>query len=259
MNPATLRARSVARRRVGPGALALAAMLAQAAAVAAQGTYGAVDDPCLSISGTPSAGSAAVAGATMGTPVVDEAVGTPADPASIDVGLLYLDLMVPHQAAIAAVGRAAATRTTDPRLQEIAADLVAARDGEAAELRGLRDRLFPGAAPVPIDTVTLTALDRAAPGASIAAAQSVVDLDVAGMLSAICGADDPDRVFIDLAIPHHRATIELSRAGAAAGDADVRALAERIARDREAEIAALAGIREDLFGSATPQPVAPGA
>lgn len=252
------------RHGVARAALACSLVMVAVGAVAppggAQGTIGAVDDPCISASGTPSAGSASVAGVEMGTPVAADAAATPAsDPAAVDLDLLYIDLMIPHHSGIAAVAQAAKTRVQDERLQELAASIVESRNAEISELQALRDRLYPGSEPMPVDTVTMTAMDMATPGASIPMAQTIVDYDLAGMLAIICDAADADRAFIDLAIPHDRIAIDLSNAlvSAAAHD-DVRALAERVIRDRQSEIAALAGIRENLYGSAAPEPVGPG-
>lgn len=242
----------------GVSSIAVGAVLPSSA----QGTIGAVDDPCLSATGTPSAGSASVAGIEMGAPVAASAGdATPlADPAAVDLDLLYIDLMTTHQSGIAAVAQAATTRVQDERLQEIAETIVESRNAETEELQALRGRWFAGREPLAVDTVTMTAMDMATPGASISMAQTIVDYDVSGMLALICDAEDADRAFIDLAMPHNRIAIDLSNAMvAAAGRDEIRAFAERITRDREAEIDALAGVREDLFGSATPEPVGPGA
>nr|MDQ2699328.1 DUF305 domain-containing protein [Actinomycetota bacterium] len=232
------------------GALALVAAGSAAVPGSAQGTIGAVDDPCISATGTPSAGSASVAGIEMGTPsAVDSSAATPqADPAAVDLDLLYIDMMTPHHRAIAAVAQAATTRVQDDRLREIAESVVESRNAGIEELQELRARWYADRASLPVDTVTMTAMDMASPGASIPMAQTMVDYDVAGMLSAICDADDPDRAFIDLAIPHHRIAIDLSNALLAApGHDEVRTFAERIVADRQAEIEALAAIREDLY------------
>lgn len=247
----------LARVAVAAGA-ALVLSIPAAWPTAAQGTWGGVDDPCLSASGTPSAGSAAVAGVEVGTPTVGAAAATPADPAAVEIGLLFIDLTIPHDASIAAVAQAATSRVQDERLQEIARATVAAREAEIGELQALRQRFYPDQAPLAVDTVTMTAMDRATPGASIAMAESTVDQSVAKLLAAICTAEDADRAFIDLAIPHHRTAIDLARPAAANAEREeIRAAAERILGERQAEIDALAAIRQELYGSATPEPVGP--
>ena len=71
-----------------------------------------------------------------------------------------------------------------------------------------------------------------------------------------CAADDPDLAFIDLVIPHHQSAIVASEVALdRATHEEIRALAGRVIEDQQREIDELGAIRQELFGSATPESV----
>ncbi len=223
---------------------------------AAQGTVGAVDDPCLSFTGTPTAGT--VAARQAATPMPGAAAGgTPMAGMAhmMDLDLMYIDMMIPHHESIVALAKAAQPRLEDERLRDIADAIVSAQEAEIAELQNHRERFYEGSAPMPMDHGMMEAMASMMPGAGDMD-DMAFQMDAAAQVAAFCRADDPDRAFIDLVIPHHEMAIVSSRpvAERAAHD-ELRGFAERVIADQEREIGELAAIRDELYGSATPEPV----
>jgi hypothetical protein len=83
----------------------------------------------------------------------------------------------------------------------------------------------------------------------------MAQMDAATQVSLFCAAEDADLDFIDLTIPHHQSAIAMAEATVAqATHEEIRAFAERVIRDQQAEIGELTAIREELAGSGTPAP-----
>ena len=180
------------------------------------------------------------------------AMGTPAAAAELDQ--LYIDMMIPHHASIIALSQAALPRLKDDRLRAIAENVIAAQTAEIAELRGYREQWYGSPEPQPMGE---EAMMRLMPGAATPMDAMMAQMDAAAQVALLCAADDPDRAFIDLAIPHHQGALEVSEIALEQTTHDeLRAFAERVIADQQREIAELGSIRAELYGSASPEAVA---
>ena len=248
--------------RVAALSLSAFAMTATALPVLGQeGTPGAgsAADPCLAAAAaTPGAGmgdmqgmdaSSGMAGMDMGSPMAGM------DMSMMPLDQMYIDMMIPHHASIIALSDAALPRLTDPRLQEIAQSIIDAQGAEIEELRGYREQFYGDPNPMAMDAAMMEAMDAMMPGMG-SMDEMAFQMDAAAQVAAICGAEDADLTFIDLVIPHHEMAITASEPVASgAANEELKAFAERVIADQQREIAELGAIREELYGSATPEPV----
>ncbi len=86
--------------------------------------------------------------------------------------------------------------------------------------------------------------------------QMAEQMDPSAQVALLCAAEDPNLAFIDLAIPHHQAAIAASQAALdQATHQEIKDFAQKVIEDQEREIAELSAIREEVYGSATPEPV----
>jgi uncharacterized protein (DUF305 family) len=231
---------------IGAGVLARPGRLVPAVAAAplAQGGTPTAGDPCAAV--TPATGmdgaTAMAAGAAMAgtTPAFDQA---------------YIDMMIPHHASIIAMAEAALPRLTDERLREIAQAVVATQRPEIEELRGLRERFYGSAEPLPMaemDERTMGAMHEMMPGMGTMD-EMLFQMDPAAQVAAVCAAADPDLAFIDLTIPHHEMAIVASEVALdRATQPEIQDFARRVIAAQQREIETLTEIRQELFGAATP-------
>lgn len=190
------------------------------------------------------------------TPTMGSGPGTAMDMASPMAGMpmearldrVYVEMMIPHHASIIAMAEAALPRLTDERLQEIAGNIISAQSAEIEELRGLRDALA-GTTPMPMAEMPMDMMMgmmmEMMPGMG-SMDEMAMQMDPAAQVSAICEAENPDLAFIDLTIPHHEMAIAASEAVLEQSTNDeVRAFAERVIADQQAEIETLEEIRQE--------------
>ena len=202
-----------------------------------------------------------VAGMHMGTPMggMDHggmSMGTPMAGMAMELDQLYIDMMIPHHASIVAMAQVSFDRLQDERLVEIARTIVDNQTAEIEELRGYRERFYGSAEPMPMDDQMMGMMTEMMPGMG-PMDQMAMQMDPAAQVAAICGAEDADLAFIDLTIPHHEMAIAASEAALdRATHEEIRAFAGRVIEDQRREIDELRAIREELAGSASPEPVA---
>jgi uncharacterized protein (DUF305 family) len=239
--------------------LALGAALGGGPAAAQTDATPAAGDPCAAA--TPAAEG--VDQAAMGSPAAGMGMdmGSPAAGMSGMEGMaaefdqLYIDMMIPHHQSIIAMAEAALTRLEDERLRGIARAVIDAQGPELEELREYRERFYGGAEPVLMDGPMMGMMERMMPGMA-SMDEMAFQMDAAAQVAAICAAADADKAFIDLTIPHHEMAIASSEAALEqATNGEIRDFGRRVIDAQEAEIAELAKIREELYGSATPEPV----
>jgi uncharacterized protein (DUF305 family) len=73
---------------------------------------------------------------------------------------------------------------------------------------------------------------------------------------AMRGADEFDRMFIDMMVPHHQSAIEMARiALERSQDPDIRRIAEKIAASQQQEIDRMLDLREAWYGSRETPPM----
>ncbi|MBA3416583.1 MAG: DUF305 domain-containing protein [Chloroflexia bacterium] len=234
-------------------------------AVSAQSTPGAGEDVCAN----PAVGMPEHSGAAMGTPGVGMGamsgmdVASPMagmDHAAMDFDQMYIDMMVPHHASILAMAEAALPRLENEPLGEIATAIIEAQGPEIDELRGYREQFYGDPEPMPMDDGMMAAMGEMMPSMSGTPEEMAFQMDAAAQVAVICRADDVALAFIDLTIPHHEMAIDASRdALDRATHPEIREFAQRVIDAQQREIDELSAVREELYGSATPEAVGGGA
>lgn len=222
-------------------------MPAFTASVGAQEATPTMTYSCEMAAASPMAG---MEGMTMGTPMAEE--GHDMAGQSIEFDQLYIDMMLPHHASIIALAQAAQERLTDERLQTIAENIVSAQSAENEELRSYREQWYGNAEPMPMNESMMGMMTEMMPGMGDMAAMQQ-QMDPQALVAAFCAGEDPDQTFIDLVIPHHEMAIQSSDAALEqATHEELRAIAEQVIQDQQAEIDELEGIRAELTGDGTP-------
>ena len=217
----------------------------------AQATPGPTADRCAAVSaaaqGTPQAGMPGMA--DMGSPMAGMDMAE-----TMDLDQMYIDMMIPHHASILAMAEAALPRLEDERLRGIATAVIEAQGPEIEELRGYREQYYGEPEPMPMDAAMMEAMDEAMPSMSGTPEEMAFQMDAAAQVAALCAAEDTDLAFIDLTIPHHEMAIEASRdALDRATHPEIREFAQRVIDAQEREIDELSAIRQERYGSATPE------
>ena len=165
---------------------------------------------------------------------------------------MYIDMMLPHHASIIALAQAAQDQLSDPRLQEIASNIITTQSAENEELRGHRAHWYGDGEPMPMDDAMMGTMMEMMPGMGDMASMQM-QMDPHALVAAFCAGENPDLAFIDLTIPHHQMAIQASRAALdQSTHAELRAIAERVIQDQQAEIDTLETIRDELAGKGTP-------
>ena len=186
----------------------------------------------------------------------------------------YIDMMIPHHASIIALAEAARGRLTDPRLVQIANDIVSSQQGEIATLRAGRAKWYgsPDAMPMGGDVLGMLGMagmtgnaggsgmmggDAGGSGmmghAGAQEPEAMVLMDARALVAEFCAAENPDLAFIDLAIPHHQMAITASEAALKeATHEEIRAIAREVIAAQQREIDEMRAIRAELTGAATP-------
>lgn len=161
------------------------------------------------------------------------------------IDLVYIDMMIPHHASIIALSEAALPRLTDERLQAIAEKIIDAQGAEIEELHDLREALFGSTTPMPMDQAQMAMMMDMMPGMGSMEGMTA-QMDPVVQVQAFCAAENPDLAFIDLTIPHHETAIAASESVLEQSTNDeVRAFAERVIADQQAEIETLQEIRRE--------------
>ena len=176
----------------------------------------------------------------------------------------YIDMMIPHHASIIALAEVARGRLTDPRLVQIANDIVSSQQGEIATLRADGAKWYGSPDAMPMGGDVLGMLGMAgmtgnAGGSGMmgnAGAQepeAMKLMDARALVAEFCAAENPDLAFIDLAIPHHQMAITASEAALKeATHEEIRAVARQVIAAQQREIDEMRAIRAELTGAATP-------
>ena len=202
-------------------------------------------------SGTPEATwSCAMAGTPVTAGHEDMDMGMDMDMAEVEFDQLYIDMMLPHHGSIIALAEAALPELTDPRLQEMAQNIIDAQTAENAQLTEWRTAWYGSGEPVMTDTSMELMLEAMPVGTMD---EMMREMDAAYQVATFCAADNPDLAFIDQVIPHHQMAIDASEVAVeAAVHPEIAALAEDVIAAQQAEIDLLSEIRTELDVEGTP-------
>ena len=171
--------------------------------------------------------------------------------ASIDIDLLYIDMMIPHHASIVALSEAALPLLQDERLRIMAQSVIDAQTAEIEELKGYRLELYGSADPQPVSDHAMMELMGDSEKSMDA---MMTEMDASAQVAAFCAASDPDLAFIDLTIPHHESALLTSEVVVErAVHPEIRNFAQRVIDAQQSEIEQLQQIRLELTDSATPE------
>ncbi len=192
--------------------------------------------------------------AMAGTPAADAGMamemGEGMEMGEVEFDQLYIDMMLPHHGSIIALSQAALPLLTDPRLQEMATNIIEAQTAENAQLSEWRTEWYGSGEPA-TDTATMDLMLEAMPVGTMD--EMMREMDAAYQVTTFCAADDPDLAFIDQVIPHHQMAIDASEVALErAVHPELAALAEDVIAAQQAEIDLLTDIRAELEGAATP-------
>lgn len=175
------------------------------------------------------------------------------DHAAMTLEQMYIDMMIPHHASIIAMAEAARPRLSEPRLREMAGEIIATQEPEIARLRELRQTLVGDAEPMPMDAAMMAAMPQMMPGMTGDMAAMAFQMDAAAQVAAICAADNADLAFIEQTIPHHVMAIEASRDLLEQSEnPELRAIAQEVIAAQQREIEELDQIRQRVAPLATP-------
>lgn len=163
---------------------------------------------------------------------------------------LYIDMMLPHHASIIALSEAALPHLTDPWLQELARDIIAAQSIENAQLTGWRTDWYGSAEPA-TDEASMNLMLQAMPVGTMD--EMMFQMDPAGQIARFCTADDPNRAFLEQMIPHHQMAVDVSVIALDKAERpELLAFASTVSQEQQIEIALLAWIQSGWESAATP-------
>jgi uncharacterized protein (DUF305 family) len=181
--------------------------------------------------GTADGSTTTAAGSPTSSVVADGAVHN-----SIDVA--FAQGMIPHHAQAVEMSELAATNTSDPEVQALAAEIIAAQGPEIEQMTAW---LTAWGAEVPNPDASMEENMDMAGGMMMSGMISESDLE---RLRAARDAEF-DRLYLELMILHHEGAIEMAQQELDGGDSpEAKALAQRIIDTQQAEITRM----EQLLG-----------
>ncbi len=219
------------RRRDRRGTARLVAAPIAAAVVVALGAAACGSDESASSSTTtaaPSTTAPTTTGPTTTAPT-GAAGGTDAS-AHNSIDVAFAQGMIPHHAQAVQMSELAATNTTNPGVQALALEIIAA---QGPEIRLMTDWLTGWGAEVPDPNASMEQNMELAGGMMMSGMVSDSDFE---KLRAARDAEF-DRLFLELMILHHEGAIEMAQQELDGGDSpEAKALAQRIIDTQQAEI-----------------------
>ncbi len=181
-------------------------------------------------------------------PAMEGAEGTPVMEMEFDQQ--FIDMAVPHHAAIVTATGAALIRLEHPELQAVALDIVLDQSVEVDKLRDLRQRLYGSSLLMDMDNTMISGMPGMEGGDPLGMA---MQMDSAAMAQQMCIAPEIDLTFIDLTVAHHEVAVMMARAAMDQVVAPtLRAMAMHSIAVQQAQIAELLRIRDELASNATP-------
>lgn len=182
------------------------------------------------------------------TPVAE----TDIDPTTLDLDVLYIDILIPHHESAVTMAEIVQARSTRPEVVSLAAGIVATQSAELTQLRAWRDSWYPDV-PELTETQLFAGLETKASSPGRGGAPGLDDLTTAGMAEAVaelCAETDLlDLAFIDHMVEHHTGAVLLSELVAVeAVNPELAVFAWTVVDTRSAEIATMLGWRDAWYG-----------
>ena len=215
----------------------------------------------------PSSDAVAQEASPVATPVVDgcgttmEMGGTPSgettpvadvDPTTLELDVLYIDVLIPHHEMAVTMAGIAQARSTRPEVVSLAAATVETKTRELEQLRTWREAWYPDV-PELSETQLFAGLETKAASPGRGGAPGLDDLTMAGMEAAtaeLCEETDLfDLVFIDQMVEHHTGAVLMSELVAVeAVHPELREFARAVVDVQGTEIATMLGWRDAWYG-----------
>jgi uncharacterized protein (DUF305 family) len=161
-----------------------------------------------------------------------EGTSAASSPAVSDFDRAFIDMMVPHHQAAVEMARIAQERGEHPELIQLADEIVAAQEGEIAQLKEWRQAWFGSADTPPMDAMPmLPGMDMEGHDMGTTTMDMTMDID------ALRTAEPFDQAFIEAMIPHHESAIAAAELALdQAGSPEIKSLAEEIIDAQRREI-----------------------
>ena len=182
--------------------------------------------------------------AVLAATVILSACATPQAQPAGDFDRQFIDMMVPHHQSAVEMARLALTRASRPEIKTLAQAIIAAQEGEIAQMKGWRKDWY-GSDQTP-------AMDRMPmlPGMGDSMGHGATTMDMTRDVTSLRTAEPFDREFIDMMRGHHRLAIEAGRLAQTRGQNKViRELGGKIIADQQREIDQLTEWRRAWYGS----------
>ncbi len=223
--------------------------------VVAMSVFPLVGREASALDGTPVTAMAAVPDACeapmeleIGTPLTEAEI----DPTTLDLDLLYIDILIPHHETAVTMAGIAQSRSTRPEVVSLAAGIVAAQTPEVEQLRTWREAWYSDV-PALSDAQLFAGLETKAASPGAAGAPGLGELSMSGMdagIATLCAETDVfDLEFIDEMVEHHTGAVLLSELVAAeAVHPEMAAFAQTVVDVQGAEIVTMLGWRDAWYG-----------
>jgi uncharacterized protein (DUF305 family) len=162
----------------------------------------------------------------------------------------FIDMMVPHHQGAVEMAKIAQQRAEHPEIAQMAEAIIAAQEGEIAQMKAWRQEWF-GSDQTP--TMDRMPMVPGMGGPHAGHGGGATTMDMAADVEALRNAPDPfDQAFIDAMIPHHQSAIDAARAAETRAErAEIKELAKAIIADQTREIEQMQGWRQDWYGAAS--------
>lgn len=168
--------------------------------------------------------SAVVLGACSGN---DSMSGVPGDHNAGDV--TFAQQMIPHHSQALAMAKLVPSRSTDPKVVDLAGRIEQAQDPEIKQLRGWLST-WDASSP------------SSMPGMTHESMPGMMSADDLTKLEAATGTEF-DKMWLDMMIKHHQGAVDMARTELSAGsNTDAKALARKIIDAQQAEITEMRGL-----------------
>lgn len=149
----------------------------------------------------------------------------------------FIDMMVPHHQSAIEMATIAQGRAEREEIKSIAAEIIAAQEGEIAQLRAWRTEWFGSDATPPMNAVPVL------PGMEMGGHDmggTGGTMDMTADIEELRTAEPFDKAFIEKMIPHHESAIAAAKLAEEQADrSEIRELAGEIIEAQEQEIARL--------------------
>ncbi|CAN5610531.1 hypothetical protein BH23CHL5_BH23CHL5_07130 [soil metagenome] len=152
--------------------------------------------------------------------------------------LMFIDMMIPHHQEAIDMARVVLERSTQEEIIRLATDIIEAQESEISMMTEWRETWYPGASEADPEA----AISRMGGG--------MMQMNTGEMLSALCSAEDVDRVFVTLMVPHHESAIMMANAALTQAEhPELVELAKAIVETQAAEIVVMEQLLSFLDGT----------